>query len=117
MMWYRKEEMGNSQASPPLDIYEGDGMLHIEVELPGVDPDEISVSVEGDRVIIEGFKTDNSMEEGDHIIHFHLMERYLGPFRRKLMLSPPPDPHGMEVNYRNGVLTIDLKLSMEREEK
>ena len=109
--------MGNSQAVPPLDIYEGDGMLHIEVELPGVDPKEITVSVEGDRVIIEGFKTDSSMEEGDHIIHFHLMERYLGPFRRQLKLSPAPDPEGIKVNYNNGVLTIDLVLSVNTEEE
>ncbi len=107
--WYRREEVGNSQAVPPLDIYEGDGMLHIEVELPGVDPEEITVSVDGERVVIEGFKTDNSMEAGDHIVHFHLMERYLGPFRRQLRLSPPPDPQSVDVNYRNGVLTVTIR--------
>ena len=107
--WYRRGEVGNSQAVPPLDIYEGDGMLHIEVELPGFDPNEISVSVEGDRVIIEGFKTDNSMEAGDHIVHFHLMERYLGPFRRQLRLSPAPDPEGIEASYKNGVLIVTLR--------
>ncbi len=107
--WYRQEDVGSSQVSPPLDIYESDGMLHIEVELPGIDPEEITVSVEGDRVVIEGFKTDLSMESGEHIIHFHLMERYLGPFRRQLRLSPPPDPEGIEATYKNGVLTITLK--------
>ncbi len=109
--WYRREGVGNSQAVPPLDIYEGDGMLHIEVELPGVEPQEVTVSVDGDRVIIEGFKTDSSMEAGDHIVHFHLMERYLGPFRRQLRLSPLPDPEKIEVNYKNGVLTINLRFS------
>ncbi len=107
--WYRRDGVGDSQAAPPLDIYEGNGMLHIEVELPGVEPSEVTVSVDGDRVVIEGFKTDGSMEAGDHIVHFHLMERYLGPFRRQLRLSPPPDPEGIEVNYKNGVLTINLR--------
>jgi HSP20 family protein len=115
--WYRQEDVGNSQAVPPLDIYEGDGMLHIEVELPGVDPEEISISVEGERVIIEGFKTDASMEAGDHIIHFHLMERYLGPFKRQLRLSPIPDPQGIEATYKNGVLTITLRFPDDESEE
>ncbi len=109
--WCRRGEVGNSQVLPPIDVYEGDGMLHIEVELPGVDPEEVSVSVDGERLIIKGFKTDSSMEEGDHIIHFHLMERYLGPFRRQLRLSPPPDPQGIEAHYKNGVLTINLRFA------
>lgn len=86
----------------PVDIIDKDGELHVFVDIPGLSPKEISISVLRDVVIIEG-KRDNTYPEA---VKFHCMERDFGDFSRLIELPRPVDTRSLKAFYSGGVLTL-----------
>jgi HSP20 family protein len=97
--------------SPPLDIYETNGLIVVEVELPGIDIGNLEVSVTGGTLIIEGLKREN-LEPGR--INFLCMERTFGSFRRIIPFLHPVDITGVKAAYRAGILEIQIPILDER---
>jgi HSP20 family protein len=94
---------GRSMRTPRLDVYEGDGVIEMTAELPGVAESDIEVSLEGDILTISGEKRDR--HEGKKV---HFAERSYGGFQRSIQLPFAPEPDRMEANSENGVLTISF---------
>jgi len=86
----------------PVDIIDKDGELNIFVEIPGVSPGNLSVSVLRDVVIVEG-RRDNTYPEA---VKFHCMERDFGEFSRLIELPRPVDTRSLKATYSGGVLTL-----------
>lgn len=97
--------------SPPLDIYETDGLIVVEMELPGIDTGNLEVSVTGGTLIVEGLKREN-LEPGR--INFLCMERTFGSFRRIIPFLYPVDVAGIKAAYRAGILEIQIPILDER---
>jgi HSP20 family protein len=97
--------------SPPLDIYETDGLIVVEMELPGIDTGNLEVSVTGGTLIVEGLKREN-LEPGR--INFLCMERTFGSFRRIIPFLHPVDVAGIKAAYRAGILEIQVPILDER---
>ena len=97
--------------SPPLDIYETDGLIVVEMELPGIDTENLEVSVTGGTLIVEGLKREN-LEPGR--INFLCMERTFGSFRRIIPFLHPVDVDGIVAAYRAGILEIQIPILDER---
>lgn len=97
--------------SPPLDIYETDGLVVVEMELPGIDTGNLEVSVTGGTLIVEGLKREN-LEPGR--INFLCMERTFGSFRRIIPFLHPVDVAGIKAAYRAGILEIQIPILDER---
>jgi HSP20 family protein len=88
---------------PNADILETDEYLILKVELPGVEPDMLSLSVHGGNVIIQGEKGRPEFE-GD--AEFLAAERIFGSFRRVVNLGVPVNTRQAEASLNNGLLRV-----------
>jgi len=92
----------------PLDVYRGeDGSYHVEVDLPGVDPDSIEVIVDSGALTIQAERTP-SYREGQQVI---VAERSQGSFTRQLSLGEGVDSENLTAAYADGVLHVTLPAS------
>lgn len=88
---------------------EGDDLL-VTVELPGVEPAEVEVTVEGDMLTIKGQKsTETESKEEDR----YLRERRFGRFERRIALPDGVDPDAITADYDKGVLEVRVPLPSE----
>ncbi len=87
----------------PLDAYATDEELIILATVPGADPDEVEITLEGDTLTIKG-ELKPPLENVDYLIR----ERLYGPFIRTLQLNVPVEADKAEARFENGVLTLTL---------
>lgn len=91
--------------SPAIEVRERDGNLTVHAELPGLKPDDVSVSVEDDTLIIEGErKYEQETNEGG----VRRTERRYGHFHRAIVLPQGADPDQAKAEFNNGVLDISI---------
>ena len=91
---------------PSLDLSDRGDSLVAELEVPGIDPKEIDISVTGDVLMVSGEKK-REREEKEHT--YHLVERSYGKFSRSVRLPVHVDPDRVEASYKDGILTIRLE--------
>jgi HSP20 family protein len=94
--------------SPSIDVRENERELTVKAELPGIDPDDLDISVSGDVLTISGQKREESEERGEGYYH---SERRFGSFRRSVPLPVAVDQEKISAEYERGVLTINLPKS------
>ncbi len=95
---------------PNIDIAESKKAYRISVEVPGVDEQDIDLTLDGDALIISGEKRQESEDDEDG---YHRVERSYGSFRRVLTLPTDADPDGISAKFRNGVLKIEIPRTRE----
>ncbi len=88
-----------------VDIYSDDDHIYLEAELPGLNKEDVTVSVENGTLTIEGRKTHETIEN-DHV--HHLQERYFGSFSRNFTLPVGVDAKKVEATMKDGVLRVVL---------
>jgi len=99
------EEHEMSIFSPPMDVAETEDEVHVTVELPGMEKDDIELSMEGDRLVVRGEKKEQKeYREGD----LYRSERYFGRFTREVPLPCEVDWEKAEATFKNGVLNVSL---------
>jgi HSP20 family protein len=92
---------------PTLDVVKGEGELVVTAELPGIDPDEVEVALDGNFLMIKGEKSEEKeVSEDDRYVH----ERAYGKFQRRLPLPEGVSADKIAANYDKGVLTIKVTL-------
>ncbi len=89
--------------SPALDVEEDEESFTLHVELPGVDPDDVEVSLEENVLTISGERGfyDEKESEG-----FRRIERRFGRFHRSVRMPDRVDGANVEARYKDGLLTI-----------
>lgn len=92
----------------PLDVSESQDAFVVKASLPGVRPDDVQISVQGDVLTIRGESTAEEEKDGDR---WHLRERRFGSFQRTVSLPTPVNPDQAEAQYEHGVLTLTLPKS------
>jgi len=99
------------------DIYEKDGKLVYETELPGVKKDDIEIKVEDGRLIISGeVKRDERIERENYF----RIGRHYGKFQRCFPLPEQiEDPKKIKATFEDGILrvTVPLRESLKKKEK
>jgi HSP20 family protein len=106
-----RQVFGDSDASlagafsPALDVEESDDAFTLHVELPGVKPDEVEVSIEESVLTIAGQRDFYSDKESDG---FRRIERRFGRFHRAVRLPDRVDPDKVDAAYRDGLLTVTV---------
>ena len=90
---------------PRLDMVESEKDICVSVELPGVDPKDVDVEVEGNVLIIRGEKTQEAEVKEKN---YHRVERQYGTFQRHVQLPSSVDPKEVDASFKNGVLKIKL---------
>jgi HSP20 family molecular chaperone IbpA len=89
---------------PTTDIYETDAELIMLLEMPGVDRDNIEVSIENGVLTVEG-KINFDKYEGLQPIY---SEYNIGPYRRTFRISNRIDQEKIGAEIRDGVVTLKL---------
>ena len=111
---FRDSRYGSGQAGAwpvPLDVTHEDDSVVVEASIPGVKPDEVEVTIEDGRMIIEGKTAVESDEtRGGYVVR----ERRTGRFYRAIRLPDTVDADGAESRYENGVLTVTLPKQVSR---
>ena len=91
--------------SVPLDVVREGDKIMVHASLPGVDPENIDVSVEDSVLTITATtNVDVEREEGEYLMR----ERRTGSFHRALRLPDTVDTERIQPGYKNGVLTITI---------
>lgn len=90
---------------PAVDVKESKDALEISVELPGVDPKDVEVTVEGGVLSIRGSRKFEKAEEGET---YHRVERSYGSFERTFTLPSNVNPDKISASYKLGVLHLTL---------
>jgi HSP20 family protein len=90
---------------PALDIYETKDHYVVTVELPGVEPESVDVSVEDQTLTVRG-EREFYREIPDEA--FHRVERRYGAFARSLTLPSTADVERISASFDKGVLTIEV---------
>jgi HSP20 family protein len=93
---------------PPVDIFEEADNIRIVAEIPGVQPEDIKISLEGNLLTIHGTKQQEAEEKTERV---HRYERTYGAFERSFTLPASVEPKDIKANYDQGVLTITLPKS------
>ena len=88
----------------PMDAYFTDEAIVIHADVPGLSPDEIEITLEGDTLSIRG----EIKREEANTRRYVLLERPTGRFERTLTINTPIDHDKVEATFRNGVLTLTL---------
>jgi len=102
---------GGSVASawlPACDVIEDKDHLKIALELPGVRPEDVKVSVENNVLTIRGEKREESEDRGQR---WHRYERSYGAFERTFTLPSTVDADHVQATASDGVLTLVLPKS------
>ena len=99
---------GQRVALLPLDVYSTANELVIKASVAGVEPEDVEITIEGDRLTIQG-ETSAPLENVD----YHIQERRSGPFARSLTLNVAVEPDNAEATFRNGELTLIIPKAQE----
>lgn len=88
---------------PDLDVHENDKSVTIDVDLPGVDEKDVSVTFNNGYLTIKGEKKTEHEEKKEN---YYLAERSFGSFERSLRLPDTLDDTKIEAKFDKGVLKI-----------
>lgn len=92
-------------AGPPMDVYETDTDLVVELQAPNLDPSKVNVSVEEGVLKIEAGKTEEKKDEGKN---YYRKEIRSDSFVRMLSLPVDVKEDESTASYENGILKISL---------
>lgn len=95
---------GGGEWLPSADVYETDRELVVKFEIPGVGASDVTMSVEGNRLIVRGEKKRG--ENGHRGSRYHCMERGYGKFKRVVHISSPVNTREAEAVLCEGVLEV-----------
>lgn len=96
---------GTTSEFPPLNVWSGEHDLIVTAEVPGVDPKDIDITVEGSVLTLKGSR---QQPEAAANAAAHRRERGYGTFARSVTLSSGVDAEKVQAEYHDGVLRIYL---------
>jgi HSP20 family protein len=97
--------------SPTVDIIDAGDEFTVRAEVPGLDPEDVRLSVTGNSLELSGEKKE---EHEDHGKGYVRSERRYGSFVRRIPVPPGTDPDKISADYDRGVLTVHLPKSESR---
>ncbi len=99
---------------PAVDVYEDEHNLTLKLEVPGMNEDDIKVTVENNTLTVSGERKFENEEKEEN---FHRIERRYGSFTRTFRLPTTVDAEKVEAAYDKGVLKITLAKRAEAKPK
>jgi HSP20 family protein len=97
-----------------VDMYETDEAVVVKSAVPGVDPEHIDISIQGDTLTIRGeTKMDKEVEEENYFCREH----YYGAFSRSLTIPVSIEADAAEAEFEDGILTLTLPKAEELKPK
>lgn len=91
--------------TPQVDVVENDKEYKVTAELPGLDEEDIEVSLDHNMLTISGEKKAKKEDKGDD---YYRMERSYGSFRRAIPMPDEIQADQVDATFKKGVLTVLL---------
>jgi HSP20 family protein len=92
-------------AIPAIDMYQTDDDVVVKAALPGIQPDDVQINVNGDVLSIKGNVKQEEESEGKA---WHIREQRWGTFERQILLPNNVIADKAQAEFENGVLTVTL---------
>ena len=90
---------------PAMNVWTNEDSAIVTAELPGVNPEDIDISVVGDTLTLKGSRQPYALQEGET---YHRRERSYGRFTRVFQVPFEVEADGVEAVFESGVLHITL---------
>jgi HSP20 family protein len=91
---------------PEVDIIEDEHRFHVRADMPGLEKNDIAITVENGVLSISGEKKEEKRENKEG--RYSYFERSYGKFSRSFNLPDHVDTEHIEATYKNGVLELAL---------
>jgi HSP20 family protein len=108
---FREERL--AEFSPKINVSENDRDIEVTVEVPGMDQNDVDVSLRDDVLTIKGEKKQEKEEKDKEYYH---VERSYGSFYRSLQVPCEVDQDNINAAFKKGVLKITLPKSTKAQE-
>ena len=108
------DERGTGIWRPPVDILDTETAIVIEVEVPGISKDDISIDLKENVLSIKG---ERKLEADREEENYYQRERRFGWFQRTFTLPANVDPESIKATFKQGVLKIEIPKPEERKPK
>ncbi|MDX1686691.1 MAG: Hsp20/alpha crystallin family protein [Candidatus Promineifilaceae bacterium] len=95
----------SSRGFPALNVWANEQHALITAEIPGIDVDDLDISIVGDTLTLSGQR---SLPQTDDDVQWHRHERWHDDFSRSLQLPFNIDADNVEATYEDGVLRVTL---------
>lgn len=89
-----------------IDVCEKDRQIVVEMEMPGVKPEDLVILVQHSRLEVKALKREEPLPEGGTYLR---VEREYGPIHRFVDLPSSVDPDSARASLQNGILVIVLE--------
>jgi len=100
--------------SPAVDMYDDDKEIVVKAEVPGIDKDDINITVADNTLTIKGkTKKDEETKEED----YYYAERTFGSFSRRLELPEKVQESKIKAKFKDGILEVHLPKTPEDKAK
>jgi HSP20 family protein len=90
---------------PAVDVTEGEQELVVSADLPGIDPQQVEITVQENILTLTGERKAESESKDES---YHRVERAYGSFSRSFVLPSTVDETKVSAEYRDGVLRVHL---------
>jgi HSP20 family protein len=101
---------GDGSYGLALDVSETEDSYIVRASIPGIDPEDLNITINNNVLTIQGETSEEEEEEDER---YHVRERRFGVFVRSVVLPSPVDRENVEATYEDGVLTLRLPKSEE----
>lgn len=109
-----KDLFSRSDWSPAVDIKETPEAFLVEAELPGMNKDDVKVTVHDGVLSIQG---ERNIEEDNQDRKHHRVERFYGSFLRRFTLPDNVDENSVKASFKDGLLTLTVRKAEPKEPK
>jgi HSP20 family protein len=103
--WPSRYGLNAAAGYPAMNVWTNENGAVVTAELPGLDPEDIDISVVNDTLTLKGKR---DADECDQETRFHRRERGCGSFTRAFQLPFQVEPGKVEAKFEKGVLSITL---------
>jgi HSP20 family protein len=95
----------SQMATPVVDIFENEKSFKVEAELPGIQQDDVEVTINDNYLTIKGEKKASKEDKEDNYVR---RERYYGSYQRTIALPETADADKAKATFKKGVLWIEI---------
>ena len=88
-----------------LDVAENDDAYLVKATVPGINPDDMEITLEDDVLTLKGeILRDEEVED----VKYHVRERRYGSFSRSIRFPATVNGDAVEATYNNGILSLNI---------
>ncbi|HGJ64462.1 TPA: Hsp20/alpha crystallin family protein [bacterium] len=110
----RRRELLEGEWLPSIDVAETDDNIVVKAELPGVNQNDVNITIVNDVLTLKGEKKEEKEIKKEN---YHRVERSYGSFQRTISLPTGVKADQAKANYKDGILTVTIPKTEEAKPK